>query len=492
MPSSGSPGPKFAVIGAGMSGILTAIKLREAGFGDYTIYEKADRLGGTWRDNTYPGLSCDVPSHLYRYSFAPNPDWSHLFSPGAEIQAYLEAVAAKHGVDREIRYNTEIVSAEYESGQWRLAAADGSVEVFDFVICVTGVLRDPLWPDIAGREDFAGASFHSARWDHTVGLDDQRVGIIGTGSTGVQIVPAIVDRVAKVSLFQRTAQWILPVANPAYSEEEKADFRADPEQMTALYDHIAERFANTFARAVVGDEEQLGRIAEACRGNLEDNIRDPDLKRRLTPDYTVACKRLIMSDSFYPAIQQPNAELVTDAIERIEAGGVRTTDGRLHELDVLVLATGFHGHRFMRPMRITGRDGVTLDETWAEAAHAYRSVALPGFPNFFMLVGPNSPIGNFSLIQISEIQLNYVMQLIAKALDGGRKEIAPTAAATRRFNAAIAEAIKGTVWVTGCKSWYQDRHGNPAMWPWTFDRFEAEMATPDFDDFELVPTAFGK
>ncbi|MDP6707715.1 MAG: NAD(P)/FAD-dependent oxidoreductase [Alphaproteobacteria bacterium] len=477
---------RVAVIGAGMSGILSAIKLREAGIDDVTVYEKADRLGGTWRDNTYPGLSCDVPSHLYRYRFEPNPDWSYLFSPGAEIQAYLEQVAAKHGVEAIIRYDTEVTKAAYADGRWRLETRDGAAEDFDFVIAATGVLRDPVYPDIEGLASFAGASFHSARWNHDVGLDGKRVGIIGTGSTAIQIVPAIVDRVAKVSLFQRTAQWILPLANPAYTEAEKAEFRSAPELMEEFYQSISERFANSFARAVVGDAGQMRRLEEACEANLVENVHDSVLREQLTPDYKVACKRLIMSDNFYPAIQKPNADLVTAGIVRIEPEGVRTRGGVLHPLDVVVLATGFDAHRFMRPMTVVGRDGVSLDEVWAEANEAYRSVAIPGFPNFFMLVGPNSPIGNFSLIQISEMQLDYILQLVDLVRAGRCRAVAPRHAATRRFNAAIKEAMGNTVWVSGCQSWYLDRNGNPAMWPWTFDRFRDDMRHPDLDDFDLV------
>lgn len=477
---------RVAVIGAGMSGILAAIKLREAGITDLAIYEKADRLGGTWRDNTYPGLSCDVPSHLYTYSFEPNPDWSHRFSPGAEIQAYFERVAAKYDVEPLINYNAEVARAAYEDGKWRLEIKDGRTDIVDILITATGVLHHPVYPRIDGLDSFAGACFHSARWDHDVSLAGKRVGIIGTGSTGVQILPAIVDEVASISLFQRTPQWILPLPNPEHSEEEKAAFRRSPELLRATYLDLAERFQNTFARAVVGDSAQMQRIAHACRANLDENVSDPELRRKLTPDYQVACKRLIMSDQFYPAIQKPNAHLVTETITRIEPAGVRTADGRLHELDVLVLATGFDGHRFMRPMQIVGRDGRTLDDAWADANEAYRSVAVPGFPNFFTMVGPNSPIGNFSLIMISEMQLAYIMQLIDLIRSGVYREVAPTPAATARFNAAIKEAMKGTVWVTGCRSWYLDKNGNPAMWPWTFERFEAEMAKPDLDEFELV------
>jgi len=477
---------RFAVIGAGMSGVLTAIKLRERGLTDFIIYEKADRLGGTWRENTYPGLSCDVPSHVYAYSFELNPDWSQRFSPGAEIQAYFERAARKYDVDRHMHFGCEITAAAYRDGRWHLEGSDGTRDTVDFVIAATGVLHRPVYPDIAGLGAFAGPCFHTARWDHSVSLDGKRVGIIGTGSTASQIVPAIVDRVAKVSLFQRTAQWILPLANPIYTEQEKAMFRASPDLLRQTYQHGAQRFIDTFARAVIGDQDRMRKIEDACRANLEDNVRDPHLRRELTPNYKAACKRLIMSDAFYPAIQRSNAELVIAGIERIEPSGVRTADDVLHELDILVLATGFDGHAFVRPMQVTGQDGRRLDEVWSSATEAYRSVAVPGFPNFFMLVGPNSPIGNFSVIQISELQIAYVLQLVDLVRQGRCRAVAARQAAAARFNQAIREAMKGTVWVSGCRSWYLDKNGNPAMWPWSFERFRDEMRQPDLADFDLV------
>lgn len=479
--------PRFAIIGAGMSGILAAIKLRERGLTDFTIHEKADRLGGTWRDNTYPGLSCDVPSHVYAYSFALNPDWSHRFSPGAEIQAYFEAMARRHDVVRHMRFDSEIVSAEWREGRWHLEAKDGHRDVVDFVICATGVLHHPVHPDIEGLDNFAGPRFHSARWDHTATLKGRRVGIIGTGSTATQIAPAIVDEVSKLVLFQRTPQWIMPMANPAYSDGERAMFRERPDLLRQSYEHWARRFVDTFANAVIGDREELAKIEDLCRANLEENVADPDLRRRLTPDYTAACKRLIMSDAFYPAMCRPNASLVTERIARVESEGVRTADGVLHGLDVLVTATGYDGHAFLRPMRVTGEGGRTIERAWARANEAYRSVAVPGFPNFFMLVGPNSPIGNFSVIMISEAQIDYALQLVDLVRDGKCRAVAPKAEAAARFNAAIREAMKGTVWVTGCRSWYLDKNGNPALWPWSFDRFREEMRAPDLRDFDLVP-----
>jgi len=479
--------PRFAVIGAGMSGLLCGVKLKDAGITDFAIYEKADRVGGTWRENTYPGLACDVPSHLYRYTFAPNPEWSHRFSPGAEIQAYFEKTAADFDLEPFIRYGKEIIRCEFSDGRWTLESADGLLDTVDFVICATGVLHHPNEPQIVGLETFAGACFHSARWDHDVPLDGQRVGIIGTGSTAVQITGAIVDRVAQLALFQRTAQWIFPQDNPVYSETEKQSFRERPDDLRELYQFLSKAFSESFSSAVVGaNPEQLALIEDACRHNLEDSVRDPALLRKLTPDYQAACKRLIVSDNFYQAIQKPNAELVVEGIAAVEPGGVRCADGSFHELDVLVLATGFHPHQFMRPMAVIGRDGVALDDAWSESTRAYRSVSVPGFPNFFMLIGPNSPIGNFSLIEVAELQFDYIMQLIEQVRSGQCREIAATADATRTFNDELADAMGGTVWVTGCRSWYLDDNGIPATWPWTFDRFQQEMRAPDLDHFECV------
>jgi cation diffusion facilitator CzcD-associated flavoprotein CzcO len=475
---------RFAIIGAGMAGILSAIKLTEAGLTDFTIYEKGDRYGGTWRENTYPGLACDVPSHLYSYSFAPNPGWSHQFSPGPEIREYFEKVAAEHGLEPKTRFDDEVTSCAFVDGRWLVDTAAGHHDEVDVVIAATGVLHKPKYPDIAGLDEFEGACFHSARWDHDVTIDGKRVGIVGTGSTAVQIVGAIVDRVGHLDLFQRTAQWVLPQANPEFTAEEHAAYEEDPGLLHQLHDSLSQAFG-VFANAVVdSDSPEIHWIEDACLANLEENVPDGELKELLRPTYRAACKRLIISPNFYEAIQAPNAELVTEGIERVEAKGVRTKDGVLHELDVLVLATGFHADAFMRPMKVTGRDGLTLDEAWAARPEAYLSISIPGFPNFFMLNGPNGPVGNFSLIEVAELQFAYVMQLIDRLRSGGCREISASTEATEAFEAARVEAAQKTVWVTGCMSWYLDDRGVPATWPWPFDRFRAEMHAPDLAAFE--------
>ncbi len=473
-----------------MSGILAGIRLREAGIDDFVIYEKAHDLGGTWRDNTYPGLACDVPSHVYSYSFAPNPEWSRRFSPGPEIHRYLTRTAEEHGIRERIVFDREATACSYQDGRWQLEFADGSRDSVDFVITAVGVLHHPNMPEIEGAASFEGALFHSARWDHSVPIEGRRVGVIGTGSTAVQIVSAITEKVETLTLFQRTAQWIMPGQNPAYSEDEKQRYREDPAAIDHLRTELDLSFTRQFSDALIGSESPgMKRIEEMTRQHLEAKVLDPELRDRLRPDYRAACKRLVVADGFYEAIQQPNAALVTEEIECIEPAGVRTRDGVLHELDVLVFATGFRAHDFMRPMRITGRAGKTLDEAWDPTPRAYRSVSMPDFPNFFMIVGPHSPVGNFSLIEISEIQVGYILKLIERVRESGSGEICARPEATDRFNASIREAMKGTIWVTGCNSWYLDANGIPATWPFTVQTFRDEMAEPDWADFETIPAA---
>jgi cyclohexanone monooxygenase len=353
------------------------------------------------------------------------------------------------------------------------------------VLTATGVLHHPVLPDIAGLETFGGAAFHTSRWNHGVDLAGKRVGVIGTGSTATQIVTAITPQVGRLALFQRTAQWIMPLANPEITEDQKAAFRADTALLDAEYARLNYEQGTKFANAIVGANPAVYRaLKEACEANLA-TVADPDLRRRLTPNYAVGCKRLIMSDGFYRAVQQPNVEVVVDAITRIEPAGVRTADGRLHELDVVVLATGFDTHRFFRPMTIIGRDGVSLEDAWSEKNLGYRGVTSPGFPNWFMIGGPNSPIGNFSWLLTAENQLGYALQLIERLASGGAREIAPSAHATAAFNDEIAAKIPDTIWASGCRSWYIDAKGRVASWPWTYEKFLGDMSAPILEHFEI-------
>ncbi len=478
---------RVVVIGAGMAGILSVVKLREAGITDVTVYEKADRLGGTWRENTYPGVACDVASHLYSYSFAPNPDWSHVFSPGGEILAYLEDVAERHGVLDAVRFGAEVRRLEWSDHQWLIELADGTRDRADYLIAATGVLHHPSYPDIDGLDTFEGSCFHSARWDHDVPLGGARVGVIGTGSTAVQITSAIVDQVAGLHLFQRTPQWVLAIPNDPIDEPTRATYRSDPAAMAAVRAELSQLFEENFANAVVDAESpQMAMLEELCRANLDGTVTDPELRERLRPTYRAACKRLVISPDFYEAIQHPSAHLVTEPIAAVEPEGVRTTDGALHELDVLVLATGFRVDRFLRPIEVVGRGGLRLDDVWAERPSAYMAVAVPGFPNLFMLNGPNGPVGNFSLIEVAEAQFAYIRRLIEAAEASGCREVSVTGDAAARFEQGRVEAARSTIWVTGCRSWYLDDRGVPSAWPWGFARFREAMANPVLADYEFV------
>ncbi len=476
---------RFAIVGAGMAGILSAVTLREAGLEDFTVYEKADELGGTWRANTYPGLTCDVPSHLYCYSFALNPEWSHMYPPGEEIRQYFAGVAERFGVMPHIRFGDEVVRCAFGNGRWNLTTAGGHHDEVDVVIAATGVLHHPQYPEIEGLESFRGAVFHSSQWDHGVEIDRRRVGIVGTGSTATQIVSAIVERVERLVLFQRTPQWIMPAANPAFTAEQKAAFREDHDLIEEIRTNASHMY-DTFSGAIVdSDSPMMGIIEQACQANLDDNIEDAELRERLRPDYRAGCKRLVVSGGFYRAIRRPNAELVTEPIERIEPAGVRTADGTVHELDVLVLATGFKVNAFVRPMSVMGRDGRSLDQEWAQRPEAYLSISVPGYPNFFMLNGPNGPVGNFSLVQVAELQLGYIMQLVERIRSGDCREISASRPALDDFEQSRVEAARKTVWASGCRSWYLDDRGIPAVWPWPFQQFRDEMATPRWDAYEL-------
>jgi cyclohexanone monooxygenase len=477
---------KIAVIGAGASGIMAVVKLREIGQTDVKIFERAADIGGTWRDNRYPGVACDVPSHLYRYSFAPNPDWSRVCASGEEILRYLRDVYDAFDIGRDVTFNAEVKEAVYENGAWTLTTAAGVHGPFDAVITAMGILRHPSYPGIVGLDSFAGRTFHTGCWPEDLDLDGQRVGIIGTGSTATQIVSAIVDRVGKLSLFQRTPQWIMQLPNTEISLEEREEFRRNPDLMKERYETLGHEFNSKFAAAVVGQNPRVyAHMERLCRDYLETSVTDPVLREKLRPDYKVGCKRLVMSDRFYSAIQRPNAELVTDAIERIEANGIRTKDGRLHEIDVLVLATGYDAHSTLFPMRVTGRDGLTIEKAWQNANEAYLGVTIPDFPNFFMIGGPNSPIGNFSFLMTAENQCGYAVSMIGFLAASEVSAVSPKREAMREFNDSVKRQMGETVWASGCKSWYMDRNGNIASWPWTFEHFQQVMNEPNLDHFEM-------
>ena len=475
--------PSVAVIGAGMTGILMAIRLREAGINDITILEKADRVGGTWRENTYPGVACDVPAHMYTYSFRGNPEWEHRFAHGDEIQAYMEQVAAEYGVTNQVRFNESLDECHYRDGRWHLTTSKGNSLVVDFVVAATGILHHPAYPDIQGLDSFRGAMFHTARWNHDVSLAGKRVGIIGTGSTATQVISEIAATAGHLTVFQRTPQWVCSVPDKIYSEADKAKLRGNQKLMTKLSERYAFAFRHVFTAAVTGNRLAHAYVNWITRRNLRNSVRDPELRAKLTPNYKVGCKRLVISSTFYEAIQRENVLLETTAIERISERGVVTRDGAEHELDVLILATGFHPFNFMRPMNLTGRDDLSIDDAWARKVQAYRSMCLPGFPNFFLMLGPNTPIGNYSVIAMSEVQSRYVLKLIEHWRRGRLEAIEATQEAKVRYNDYLRSGMGKTVWVGGCQSWYLDADGDPAMWPYSWEQWVKELEEPELDDF---------
>ncbi len=476
------------IIGAGMAGLLAAIKLKERGDDDFTIYEKGDCVGGTWRENTYPGLTCDVPAHAYTYSFAYNPEWSSFMAPGPEIREYFQSMAERYGVMEHIRFNEEVTSCDWRDGEWHVRTSTGREDRGNALVAATGVLHHPSYPDIEGLDDFAGACFHSARWDHSVPLDGKRIGVIGTGSTGVQIVSALADRAAKLTHFQRTAQWIMGRPGKAYTEEEKQAFRNDPALIEAVRNN-PEGAANRdrFLRAVIEPESPAhAELESLLTAQLEERVSDPVLREKLRPNYRAACKRLIFANDYYDAVQMPNVEVETRKITRVEPAGVRLDDGTLVELDVLVLATGFRADQFVRPMKITGVGGADLERLWAEVPRAYFAVTVPDFPNMVLLNGPAGPVGNFSLIDVAEAQWGYFDKLLEPVRQGECEGIAPTREALDAYDDRRREAAGKTIWASGCKSWYIGGDGLPQVWSWPMDYFWEVMAQPDFGDYEKI------
>ncbi|MEM0995827.1 MAG: NAD(P)/FAD-dependent oxidoreductase [Bacteroidota bacterium] len=460
------------IVGSGFSGLCLAIRLKTAGYGDLVILEAAAELGGTWRDNTYPGCACDIPSHLYCFSFFPNPDWSRKYSGHAEIQAYLKACAKHFGLGPHFRFNRRVDTAVWDegAGRWEVRTRSGEVYRARFLATGTGGLSQPNIPEIAGKADFAGPKFHSQRWDHRVELRGKRLAIIGTGASAVQIVPAVVDQVAQLNLFQRTPPWVLPRQDRAYRPAEKRRFRKW-EAWRRLYRHWL--YWKAEARFLgFRDLKFVGRLAEGIgRRHLRRSIPDVDLQRALTPDYRLGCKRGLLSDDYYPALARENAGLVTSGIDRITAEGILTQDGKHHPADVLVFATGFKAVEYLSQIRIVGRSGRVLNEAWADSGgEAYLGTTVHGFPNLFLLTGPNSGLGHNSLIHIIESQANYVLDAVRQLpVEGDWAEVRAEIQAD--YNQKIQAQLARTVWqMGGCRSWYQMESGkNTALLPtWTF------------------------
>jgi cation diffusion facilitator CzcD-associated flavoprotein CzcO len=476
---------RVAVVGAGMSGLYMAEMLQRRADVAFTVYERASEVGGTWRDNTYPGLFVDVLSRQYEFLFQPNYDWSRKYAPQEEIFAYMKRVARQRGWYRHIRFNTEIVAAQFDaaSSKWHLKTATGETDTVDFFIVATGFLAKPVYPDIEARESFAGKAFHSARWDHAVPYDDKlRWGVIGSGCSGIQITEALAWKNVNVTQFIRRPQWIHIRENPHATWWERMKLRLPGQyqkKQRELWNFIIE--ADTWRLRPGPQREAMER---EFRSYL-DVIRDPALKRKLMPTYHLGCTRIPKSDqNYYEAVQRPNVAIETRKIARIVPQGVELIDGTVISLDVLVYATGFDTHTYMRPMQVLGLNGISIDEVWKDNVFSYGGVGVPGFPNMFLLYGPFAPLNNVPVPIGLEHEIGYILRLMDEARRRGAA-VAPTAEATERFRARIRAALPGTVWV-GCKNWYSDQEGTPILWPLPQDQHAEFFAEPRLDDLDFV------
>lgn len=458
---------RFLIIGTGFAGLGMAIALRKAGIEDFALLEKAGDVGGVWRDNAYPGAACDVPSHLYSFSFEPNPRWSRVFAPQAEILEYLRHCARRYDLLRHVRFQSEVASAAWdEAGQrWVVQLQDGQRLAAQFLVSGTGQLSRPALPAIAGIESFAGPSFHSARWDHGVDLAGKRVAVIGTGASAIQFVPAIAGQVEALHVFQRSPSHMMPRPDRAYSGLEKALFRFVP-GATRL--HRAWIYAKYESRALAFTRFKglmQWAVGRPFRKMLERQVPDAALRDTLTPSYPIGCKRILLSSEYLATMARPNVHVQTGAIERVEPDGIRTRDGQLHRADVIVYGTGFAATEFLSPMKITGRGRLDLNAAWQRGAAAYLGITVPGFPNFFMLYGPNTNLGHNSIVYMIESQIAHVMRCVGTMERAGAATIEPDAQRFERYNRHIQQRLRQTVW-NGCKSWYVDANGhNSTNWP---------------------------
>lgn len=474
---------RVAVVGAGVSGLAMAMRLERAGI-EYVVFEKADEVGGTWRDNRYPGLTIDVPSPIYTFASERHPGWRRFMPGGQEILDYHRDVSVRTGVRPHIRFGAEVTELTWTGSAWDLVAADGTHEPFDVVVCASGFLHHPRWPDLEGLDDFAGDLAHSAQWDDAIVTAGRRVGVIGSGSTGVQLVAALGGRASHLTSFQRTPQWVFPGLNFDIPRPVQALLGRWPKIIDATVEGI-ERFADVAVGGATMGPGLRRRIFDAiARAHLR-TVRDPELRARLTPDEEPLCKRPVLSSRYYRAVQRDDVEVVTTGIDHVRPEGVVTADGRLHELDVLICATGFRAHDYMRPIAITGEGGRTLEEAWANGPHGYRTVAMTGFPNLYMLMGPHSPLVSIAIHASAELQADYVMQMLDVL---GREDVvsaAPSPEATARWMDEIRAGMPGTIWTTGCASWYRGTGDTPVLWPYGRARWHELLRTPDLADFEV-------
>ncbi|HEV7727559.1 MAG TPA: NAD(P)/FAD-dependent oxidoreductase [Modestobacter sp.] len=492
-PPRGGPAREvgIAIIGSGFAGLGMAIQLRQRGERDFVVLERGHDVGGTWRDNTYPGAACDVQSNLYSFSFAPNPDWPRTYSRQPEIQAYLTGTADRFGVRGHCVFGAEVTAASWEDAaqRWHVTTTAGEFRA-RVLISAAGALADPVYPDIPGLPDFAGTVMHSARWDGDHDLTGERVAVIGTGASAIQVVPAIQPRVASVAVYQRTPPWIVPRSDRPVRPAARRLYRRLPAVQKAV------RGALYAGREVlvVGMAKQrrlLEPVGKMARAHLERQIRDPRLRTALTPDYTIGCKRILISNDYYPAVSAPNAEVVTAGIAEVRPHSIVTRDGVERPTDTIVLATGFAVTDLPIAHRIAGRDGRTLAQVWDEGMVTNRGSTVAGFPNLFLLVGPNVGVGHTSMVYMIESQLAYVLDALRAMADEGLAVLETTPQAQDAYRELIAERSRDTVWLAGgCGSWYLDRHGhNTTLWPDFTFRFRQLTRRLDRENYVGTPAA---
>ncbi|AYF73415.1 NAD(P)/FAD-dependent oxidoreductase [Nocardia yunnanensis] len=478
--------PSVIIIGAGFGGLGMAIELQRNGFREFTILEKAGDLGGVWRENTYPGAACDVPSPLYSFAHEPKPRWRQRYSGREDIWEYMRDVARRHRLYDSIVFGAEVVEAEFDddAGQWIVRTADGVTRTADVLVSAVGQLSRPAMPPIPGIASFAGQSFHSALWDHEVKLDGRRVACIGTGASAIQYIPEIQPRVERLTVFQRTAAWVLPKFDTDYQPVHQRILVQIPGMPVAerLSWWLIGEFVALGLVDVPGIVRLVSRLAEK---HLEEQVTDPVLRAKLTPDYPIGCKRGLFSNDYYPALCEPNVTVETTAITEIVPEGVRTADGVVHAADVIIYGTGFKGTEFLWPMKIRGRDGRDLNDVWDGGAHAYLGLTVPEFPNLFMVYGPNTNLGVGSIIYMIESQTHYIrraVQLLAEH-PGARLEVRPEA--ERAFNDALQQRLARTPW-NFCTSWYRTASGRITNnWPGTTRSYRRRTRALRLSDYTL-------
>ncbi len=479
---------RVAIVGTGFGGIGAAVRLKQAGVQDLVLLERTDDVGGVWRDNTYPGAACDVPSHLYSFSFAPEGGWSRRFAPQDEIHAYLRRVAADFDVLRHVRYSTEVLAADFDepSATWRLRLSDGTVHECDVVVAACGQLSRPAVPDLPGLEAFAGTVFHSARWDHGHDLTGRKVAVVGTGASAIQFVPEIAPKVAAMSVFQRSAPYVLHKPDREYGERTRALLRRSPWLLRA--DRLRTYVTNEARSLGFNTEPRLMKGHELrFRRHLAKQVPDPALRRALLPQDPIGCKRILQSDDWYPALTQPHVGVVTAPIAQVRPGGVETADGVLHEADTIVLGTGFTATELLAPMQVTGRGGRRLTDAWSRGAEAYLGTTVSGFPNLFLLYGPNTNLGHTSIVLMLESQIRYVVQAVQhlRAAGGAMDVRAEVQAA---YNGWLQTRLRGTVFAGGCRSWYLTDDGrNTQNWPGSTLDFRRRTRRLRLADYVLEP-----